>query len=222
MPTENYKYKDVKKIFGWKSNFPVWDAVKKGTLERVRVNLSRNGLRITRASVEKLQADLAEQKITQQEFDIKPGQWAAWKQAKAFEDAAKAQAAVDQSRVIQTIQVGDIGEFPVPVPKVYTEPGDQFIPDETWSEDPLGQFLVPPGCFVDETEGIVCGLPTPREAAMIFHARCKARGISPRKILFKACLMDGAGHWRVNDMPAEQQSRPTLLYTPPMGTKGGV
>ena len=82
---EFLKYREVKKIFGWKSNFPIRDAVKKGTLERVRVNPGRNGLRITRKSVDALLATRIEEKDAQEFFGISDGRMAAMRQAKARE-----------------------------------------------------------------------------------------------------------------------------------------
>jgi hypothetical protein len=200
-------YEQVAKEFGWKSHKPIRIAVKDGRLTRVFLSKSLKSARITADSVAALKAGREEVKETLKEFGIKGGQWAAWREAKKHEQETAEQAkAVDQSQVVKTVYVNEFG--------------DQFAPNPEGSIDPISGQHTPPGCYRDETDTLIYGLPSPRESQRIFVARCKLRGIRPANSLYTACIMDGAGHYRVNDVPEKQRSRPALQFTPPIGTLG--
>ena len=201
-------YSAVKQHFGWKSKSSIQDAVKKGLLMRVFLTKSVKSARITLASVVAYQTSLTEVKDTIRQMNIPKGTWAAWTAARTIEDEQKAQAAIDPAQVADPSSV-TVNQF-----------GDQFAPSKDWSEDPISGQLTPPGCYRDETDTLIFGLPSPAESQHIFIARCKLRGIKPVRSKYLACIIDGRGRWRVNDVPKEKQSTPALVYTPRVGTLG--
>ncbi len=209
MPIEELMtYDEVKKMFGWSGDTSVKRAIAAGHLTRVFLNKSSRSARITAASVQKRLADITDKKDAMQFFEVSKGRQIAWDQAKAHEDEAKRQAAIDPPQVAKNIiTIGDLGEFAT-------------CPEA--SPDPISGAMTPPGCYRDETDTLVFGLPSPRESQRIFIARCKMRGIRPAKSLYVACILDGKGRFRVNDVPEEKQSKPPLEFTKPMGTAGGV
>ncbi|MGA9932225.1 MAG: hypothetical protein WBQ13_14865 [Terriglobales bacterium] len=200
-------YAQVRLQFGWRSNTPIKDALKAGRLTRIFLSKSVKSARITADSVAKFIGGVIEEKATVQQFNVPAGQWANWKAAKAHETEAaeQAKAAVDQSRVAKNIYVNEFG--------------DQFAPSPEGSTDPISGQYTPPGCYRDETDTLVYGLPSPKESQRIFVARCAMRGIRPSATRYTACLMDGAGRYRVNDVPVERQS--VAVVTPRNGRIGG-
>ena len=81
---EFLKYREVKRVSVGKAIF-LSGCHHKGALKRVHVNPGRNGLRITRKSVDALLATRIEEKDAQEFFGISDGRMAAMRQAKARE-----------------------------------------------------------------------------------------------------------------------------------------
>jgi hypothetical protein len=206
---ELWSYKRVREYFGWKSNASIRVAITAGTLTRVYVSKADKGARITAASCIKRMADLQNDAEARKQFNVPEGVWASWKEAKQHKKESAEQAAnLDVAMVAKHVYVN--------------EWGDTFAPSPEGSTDPISGQYSPPGTYRDESDTLICGLPSPAESQRIFVARCKLRGIRPTVARYQACIIDGAGRYRVNDVPEEQRSRPTLVFTKPMGTAGGV
>ncbi|MGA2357512.1 MAG: hypothetical protein ABSF66_00820 [Terriglobales bacterium] len=202
-------YKEVKKVFGWKSNTSIQERLEpKGLLVRVFLSRSLKSARVTAASVQKYQASLTDIKDAQTEFNVSGARWAKWAAAKKLETEAEVQAKADNGTPTEDFYaIGDVG---------------LFAPTAEWSPDGITGEMTPPGCYRDAGDGLVCGIPSPRESQRAFLERCRRRGIRPSRSKYLACIVDGNGKYRVNDVPKEEQSVPSLEYTKPMGTKGGV
>jgi hypothetical protein len=68
MPFERLlRYKTVREMFGWRSNNPIYRAVMRGDLVRVRIGQNSNSWRITAASAEKMLADSLAPRNSEQE-----------------------------------------------------------------------------------------------------------------------------------------------------------
>ncbi len=88
--SEFLTYEQVREKFGCKSDTPIKNAIKAGKLTRVYLSKSVKSARITADSVAKFLNAVMEEKATLKDFNVGNGQWAAWKEAKAHEDEAKA------------------------------------------------------------------------------------------------------------------------------------
>jgi len=82
MTQELLPYRDVRKMFGWKDNSTIRHYVTQGKLVRVRVNESRKGLRITRASAEAMMNEVLETAEAMKQFGISKGKLKAWREAR--------------------------------------------------------------------------------------------------------------------------------------------
>lgn len=204
--SEFLTYEQVREKFGCKSDTPIKNAIKAGKLTRVYLSKSVKSARITADSVAKFLNAVMEEKATLKDFNVGNGQWAAWKEAKAHEDEAKALGTDPQAHMTpaekdfianNSVVIGDLGFF---------------VPTMEWTKDPITKKMVPPNCFLDETDTPVCGIQTPLEANRCFHARCRAHGVSPTKALYVACHLDSSGHWKVSDMQPKPET-PSLEFT---------
>lgn len=163
---ELLRYKQVKKITGWKSSAMIRKLVNAGILKRVRVAAHTQGLRITRASLTAYLDGLNTVEETQKFFGKTEGQWKAMREVKAAEDAAKQAEtnAAENGTVVPEDKITrtDAGAFASPV--------SEYV-------DVLSGRLIPIGCYVDLDDSLICGQLDPYIAERILKIRMQRRGI---------------------------------------------
>lgn len=161
------RYREVKKITSWKSNGTIRRLVNEGKLERRRVAPHVQGLRITRQSLTAYLASLNDEDEARKVLGKTPGEWKALKEAKAREDA------FGKLTEEQAASNGTV----VPEEKITRTSAGAFASPVTEYVDVLSGRLIPIGCYLDETDSLVCGLLDPFLAERILRHRMYRRGI---------------------------------------------
>ena len=115
------EYAIVRRIFKWKDNRQVRDAVKADKLVRVQTTDNTKGARITADSVRQLHADMIEMSETCKQFDITPGRMKAMRQAKKQRESSpvpQITVELDEREIIR--QAHNLDKTPAPPPFVPT------------------------------------------------------------------------------------------------------